>query len=82
MFDNFRGALKKRPKQEAQNGKVIKKKQGRPRKPNNTHLHLMMDETLKERYRSYASSISIDLSSLTSQLVRDYLNRVENNKSI
>lgn len=73
MLDNFRGKLKKRPKQEEVDGKIEKKKRGRPRKPNSQHLHLMMDGALKERLRKYASSQSLDLSTLVSQLVRSFL---------
>ncbi len=73
MLDNFRGKLKSRPKQQELNGKIERKGKGRPRKPNSQHLHLMMDGALKERFKAYAESQSMDLSTIVSQLVRSFL---------
>lgn len=73
MLDDFRGKLKKRPKQQEVNGKIEKKGKGRPRKPNSEHLHLTMDGSLKARLKKYGTENSVDLSSLVSQLVRSFL---------
>ena len=65
------------PIKEEQRGEIKKKKPGRPRKPNSTHLHLMMDGAIKERFRKYASKNYTDLSTLTTQIVRDFLDKKE-----
>ena len=73
MIDNFRGKLKKRPKQENKEGKIDKKGKGRPRKPNKQSLHITIDKQVKTRFEKWTIDHSPDMSAKIEELLRNFL---------
>ncbi len=74
-FSNVDVQKAKIPLQERKNGKIIKKKAGRPKSPNMQSYLIKMDKGLNKQISDFAVKLQINKSAAISMAVREMLKR-------
>ena len=67
------GVVKKLPLKKMEDGKLVKKKVGRPKKPNVEYVTIRINKTLHDKIKEYARSQDLNKSALFSIVMRDFL---------
>lgn len=75
MFDNLDEQKLKIPTQKKIDGKIAKKKSGRPRAPEKGKYHFKMPITLHNTLRSQADQIGVSISSFVCMAVQEKIDK-------
>ena len=69
-FRNINYAINRVERQKNENGRVIRKNVGRPRKPNMKAITVRMDKVLHKKLRLFAEKENIGISVIIAQAIR------------